>query len=131
MITNKNLKIFITFTIFCLILLSYLNGVFYKSHLITSSQISPYLFEAISIVLTEHKYGFDGYQGKTAILEYLKGFSANINQLDTAINYILENDFKNHNKIHLLYVSEVGYVDFIRNSFYVFGYKFSSIYNFF
>ena len=111
-----------------LLLISFIIGIYYSSHQIVSSQMSTYFFEALSIVLTEYKYGFDGYQGKLEIFNFLKPFSSKIDHINKAIDYVLKNDFTNNNSYHLLHVSEIGYVDFIRHSFFLFGFKLSSIY---
>ena len=63
--------IIINFLTLLVISLSLIVGLYYQSDKVISPQIMDYFLEALSIALSEIKYGFDGYTGFETIRETL------------------------------------------------------------
>ena len=123
---NKHLSInFLFLIITCLIFFSWIYELINFENLI-SPQLRDYFLETLSIALTEIKYGFNGYIGKTDILEQLS--SSKIETIDLKIDEIIKkNNYSNN--YHILSVSEVGYIDYFKISFYIFGIRITSLVN--
>lgn len=125
---NKNLSIYIIFSIITLLIFFLWIYELINFENIISTQLKDYFLETLSIALTEMKYGFNGYIGKSDILAQLS--SSKIETIDSKINEILrKNDYSNN--YHILSVSEVGYIDYFRISFYIFGFQIKSLVNLF
>ena len=85
----KKEKLIIILITFLFLFISFVLGIYYSSHILVSSQSYDYLFEALSIVLTEKKFGFNGYQGNENILIYLKEFSTIVVQKKNKFWYLI------------------------------------------
>ena len=118
------------------ILLSFTIGVINKAHNTTSIQQFNHLSEAISIAIKDITTGSQGYIGYSNVLKLLhinenesvEKSITNINQnINKSLKLIDSGQYDSEDN-HILFNSEIGFVDYIKIAFTLFGFNFESLY---
>ncbi|MCP4985878.1 MAG: hypothetical protein GY928_07375 [Colwellia sp.] len=106
-----------------------------ENELDRTSQVTPTNLMAVSIAISEMKYGLTGYTGYTNILKIfledlgifpVSGFDIYNNKIKKALSYDSFNNLKSGG-LHLIW-NDVGMVNYFKLAFKLFGYKIQSLF---